>query len=186
MAGKVFEHPVQDDGGALTCYNHGLGIVVEHFLGDPAKEVEGLFVRFDKFSQPFVRIGPNEHPAGISERHHEKPDPDPFLSEPDLTRAPVHLRLLSRKRLNPPRHLSVPCCRPKRGQLLSDRVVLGPITLFLQLPEQNPPVVFDLRSPMPNPFLEGTQKGFFDRGSPIVHPRLTSQDLPDGIDPNSQ
>ncbi len=153
----------------------------------PPNSVEGLFVRLDQCSQTFVRKGPDEHPAGISERHHEKPDPDPFLSEPYLTRPTVHLRLLSRKRLKPHRHLSVPGCRPKRGQILPDRVVLAPIALSLQLPEQNPPVVFDLRSPMPNPFLEGAQKGFFDRGSPIGHPlHLSSQDLPGDLDPNSQ
>ncbi len=34
MAGKVFEHSVEDDGGALTLDDHGFGVIVEHFLGD--------------------------------------------------------------------------------------------------------------------------------------------------------
>ncbi len=111
-------------------------IIQENRLRPPTKVRERPLVRVQKRLQPLVTVRPGEDPAAVAQDHREDVHPHPLLTQIDLRRAPVHLRLLPRTRLKPDRRLRLtPPRRPPWRDVIGQNRVAPLIATTTQLPK---------------------------------------------------
>ena len=143
------QHPPVPDGPLLfiTAQGNHLGIVVEAPLGDAAQVLERVGVALDEGGG--VRLADQFHIAGSgpSQGHHEHPDAAPFPVPADVGQtAPVHLGLLTGRRLKPHRGFGL-FVLAAGTDILHHRRVAPLVTQGTNLPVQNSAILQPFRHP---------------------------------------
>ena len=119
------QHPLVPDRSLLLvpAQRDHLGIVVKTPARYAAQVLESVDVALDEGGR--VRFAHQCHVAGPgpAHGHYEHPDPALLPVPADVRQTPpVHLRLLTRRRLKPHRRLRLPTPTPRRHVALQDRI----------------------------------------------------------------
>ena len=141
------QHPLVPDRPLLLvpAQRDHLGVIVKAPAGHAAQVLEGIHVALDEGGR--VRLAHQLHVAGSrpAQCHHKHPDAAFLPVCPNVGQtAPVHLRLLTRRRLKPHRRLRLPTPTP-RPHVLHHRRIAALVAQGADLPIQHPAILQSFR-----------------------------------------